>query len=131
MKTRLLIVDDSEGQRAQLRRVLESEGYEIDEAVDGIRACAKVHQERFDGVICDVNMPFMDGIKFVALIKLQAKNKSLPVLMLTSESSSDMRRRGKEAGANLWMVKPFEPDELVQTVKEMIRSQSAASAREY
>jgi two-component system chemotaxis response regulator CheY len=122
MKMRLLIVDDSEGQRAQLRQLLETAGYEIAEAVDGIRACAKVHQERFDGVISDVNMPFMDGIKFVALIKLQAQNKSLPVLMLTSEDSADMRRRGKEAGADLWMVKPFEPDELLRTVKGMIGS---------
>jgi two-component system chemotaxis response regulator CheY len=120
MKKRILIVDDSEGQRAQLRRVLEPEGYEVDEAVDGIRACAKVHLERFDAVICDVNMPYMDGIKFVALIKLQAVNESLPVLMLTSEGSSEMRRRGKEAGADLWMVKPFEPGELLRTLEGMI-----------
>jgi two-component system chemotaxis response regulator CheY len=120
MTARILIVDDSKGQRRHLRKVLEAAGFEVDEAVDGIRGCAKVHNERFDGVVCDVNMPYMDGIKFVALIKLQSKNETLPVVMLTSESSPEMMRRGKDAGASLWMVKPFEPEELVRNVTALL-----------
>lgn len=120
MTARILIVDDSEGQRRHLRGILEGAGFEVDEAVDGIRGCAKVHNERFDGVVCDVTMPYMDGIKFVALIKLQSKNESLPVLMLTSESSPEMIRRGKEAGASLWMVKPFEPAELIRNLEALL-----------
>ncbi len=122
MKPRILIVDDSDAQRRQLRTLLEGAGYECDEAVDGIRGCAKVHSERFDAVVCDVNMPYMDGIKFVALIKLQARNQELPVLMLTSEKSPEMMRRGKEAGASLWMIKPPEPAHLLQTVAGMLES---------
>jgi two-component system chemotaxis response regulator CheY len=120
MVARILIVDDSEGQRRNLRSILEGTGYEVDEAVDGIQGCVKVHGESFDGVVCDVNMPYMDGIKFVALIKLQSKNETLPVVMLTSESSPEMMRRGKDAGASLWMVKPFEPEELVRNVTALL-----------
>lgn len=120
MPSRILVVDDSAGQRKQLRIALEGAGFEVDEAVDGVTGCAKVHGARFDAVVCDVNMPYIDGLKFVALIKLQAQNESLPVLMLTSENSPEMIRRGKEVGAAAWLVKPFQSEHLLITLRELL-----------
>ena len=70
-------------------------------------------------VICDINMPIMDGLEMVERIKAQPENKTLPVLMLTTEGQLSLVKRAKQAGAVGWIVKPFNPNQLVQTVSKL------------
>jgi len=99
---------------------LKRAGFEMAEAADGQEGLAMVDSNRDLGmVICDINMPNMDGLEMVERIKGKPENKSLPVLMLTTEGQMAMVKRAKQAGAVGWIVKPFDPNQLVQTVSKL------------
>lgn len=117
----ILVVDDSASIRSMVAFTLKNEGYQVVEAGDGQEALKKAQGGRFDLVLTDVNMPIMDGITLCTELRKQASFKFTPVLMLTTESSADMKQKGKTAGATGWLVKPFNPEKLLSTIKRVVR----------
>lgn len=117
----ILIVDDSVSLRNMVAFTLKQEGYQIAEAGNGQEALTKARAGKFDLVLTDVNMPVMDGITFCTELRKLPNFKFTPVLMLTTESSPEMKQRGKTAGATGWLVKPFNPEKLLSTIKRVIR----------
>jgi len=116
----ILIVDDSNAIRQSVSFILEEAGYQITQAEDGVEAVKKLGDNSFDLVLTDVNMPNMDGIALTKYIRQAPQHQFTPVLMLTTESQSQMLQRGKEAGATGWIVKPFDQEKLLSTVKKLV-----------
>lgn len=120
MAKTVCVVDDSSSMRQLVRMTLSGAGYEILEAVDGQDALQKLGGRRVNLVISDVNMPRMDGISLVKALKQDANHKFTPVLMLTTESEDAKKREGQAAGAKAWIVKPFQPEQLLAAVQKLI-----------
>ena len=119
---KILIVDDSTTVRQQVGLVLTQAGYEVVEAADGREAVSAVTgTPDLSLVVCDVNMPIMDGLEFLETIKRAPENADLPVLMLTTEGQPAQMQRAKKAGAKGWMVKPFAPDLLLAAANKLAR----------
>lgn len=116
----ILAVDDSSSMRQMVSFTLKGAGHQVTEAQDGQDALNKAKTQQFDLIITDVNMPVMDGITFIRNLRSQANYKFTPMLMLTTESSTDKKAEGKAAGATGWIVKPFNPDQLLNTVKKVL-----------
>lgn len=119
MAKNILVVDDSAAQRKIVRLALQSKGYEVIEAGDGQEAIQKLAPD-LHLVICDVNMPVMDGLAFAAKMKADAAYKFLPIVMLTTESQEAMREKGMELGVRAWLNKPFSMDQLLDAVARLI-----------
>jgi len=116
----ILAVDDSSSMRQMVSFTLKGAGYDVVEAVDGQDALNKAKAQQFDLVVTDVNMPVMDGITFIRNLRAEANYKFTPMLMLTTESAADKKTEGKAAGATGWIVKPFNPDQLINTIKKVL-----------
>ncbi len=119
--THILAVDDSPSMRDMVRIALSAAGFQVSQAVDGEEALALARQHTFDLVLSDVNMPHMDGIDLIRALRAESAYKHTPILMLTTESSAERKREGKEAGATGWIVKPFDPASLVATMQRVLR----------
>jgi two-component system chemotaxis response regulator CheY len=119
--THILAVDDSRSMRDMVRIALVSAGFEVSQAADGEEALAIARTRSFDLVLSDVNMPRMDGIQLIKALRAESAYKHTPILMLTTESSPERKREGKEAGATGWIVKPFDPAQLVATMQRVLR----------
>lgn len=117
----ILVVDDSASLRNMVAFTLKQEGYQVVEAGNGQEALTKARAGKFDLVLTDVNMPVMDGITFCTELRKLPAFKFTPVLVLTTESSPEMKQRGKAAGATGWLVKPFNPEKLLSTIKRVVR----------
>jgi len=117
----ILVVDDSASLRNMVTFTLKQEGFDIVEAGNGQEALTKAQSGKFDLILSDVNMPVMDGITFCSELRKLPAFKFTPVLMLTTESSPEMKQKGKTAGATGWLVKPFNPEKLLSTIKRVIR----------
>lgn len=120
MAKTILVVDDSSSLRMAVRIALTGAGYEVVEAEDGKAALAKLDGRKLHLVISDVNMPNLDGYGFVQAMKQLPAYKYTPVVMLTTEDSSDKKERGREAGAKAWIVKPFQPPQLLTVVSKLV-----------
>jgi two-component system chemotaxis response regulator CheY len=107
--------------RDMVRIALTGAGFDVTQAADGHEALDIARKNSFDLVLSDVNMPRMDGISLIRALRAEHSYKHTPILMLTTESSMDRKREGKEAGATGWIVKPFDPDQLVATMKRVLR----------
>jgi len=116
----ILAVDDSSSMRQMVTFTLKGAGHQVTEAADGQEALNKAKSQQFDLIITDVNMPVMDGITFIKNLRTEVNYKFTPMLMLTTESSSDKKAQGKAAGATGWIVKPFNPDQLLNTVNKVL-----------
>ena len=118
---KILAVDDSASMRQMVSFTLSSAGHEVTEASDGVEAL-KVAKSRngFDLVISDINMPNMDGIALIKELRQLSDFKFTPILMLTTESGAEKKGEGKSAGATGWIVKPFNPDQLLATVMKVL-----------
>ncbi len=116
----ILAVDDSASMRQMVSFTLKSAGHQVTEATDGQHALDLARRQRFDLVISDVNMPKMDGITLIKQLRALDGYRLVPMLMLTTEAGSDKKAEGKAAGATGWIVKPFSPEQLLQTVKKVI-----------
>jgi two-component system chemotaxis response regulator CheY len=116
----ILAVDDSASMRQMVSFTLKGAGYEVIDAVDGVDALNKAKQQAVNLVITDVNMPNMDGITLISELRKLPNYKFTPLLMLTTESAPEKKQAGKAAGATGWIVKPFNPDQLLATVKKVI-----------
>jgi len=116
----ILAVDDSASMRQMVTFTLKGAGYEVVEASDGKEALEKAKGQQFDLVISDVNMPVMDGISLIKELRALSEYKFTPLLMLTTESGDDKKTQGKTAGATGWIVKPFNPDQLLATINKVL-----------
>lgn len=122
MKT-ILVVDDSGTVRQQVSIALKQAGFAILEAADGAQGLAAIESNRsIDMVVCDVNMPVLNGLEMVEQVKRNPEHKLLPILMLTTEGQPSLIKRAKAAGAVGWIVKPFDAKQLVQTAKHLTKS---------
>lgn len=119
MGKQIMIIDDSSSLRQLVHITLRSAGYEVLEAADGVDALAKLAGQKVHLMICDVNMPNMDGIAFLKEVKQSVQLRFTPIIMLTTESDEDHKRAAQEAGARAWMVKPFQPAQLLATVAKL------------
>jgi two-component system chemotaxis response regulator CheY len=119
--TKVLVVDDSNSIRDMVSFTLKGAGYEVVEAKDGVEGLSKGKLGGVDLVISDVNMPNMNGITLCQELRKLPAFKFTPILMLTTESSTDMKMKGKAAGATGWLVKPFNPEKLLSTIKRVVR----------
>jgi len=118
--TKILAVDDSTSMRQMVSFTLKGAGYEVIEAADGQEAFDLAKLGKVDLVLSDVNMPIMDGITLIKELRGLNDYKFVPMLMLTTESASDKKSEGKAAGATGWIVKPFNPDQLLSTIKKVL-----------
>ena len=116
----ILAVDDSASMRQMVSFTLKAAGFTVTEAVDGVDALGKARSGKFDLVLTDVNMPQMDGISLIRELRALPNYKFTPILMLTTESGADKKSEGKSAGATGWIVKPFNPDQLLATIKKVL-----------
>ena len=124
MGNTVMIVDDAAAIRQSVGYSLQESGFEVIEAVDGKDALSKLDKQKVDLMICDVNMPEMDGITLLKTVKQDDKYSShrfTPIIMLTTESGEDRKEEGKKYGAKIWMVKPFKPEQLIDAVKKLIK----------
>ncbi len=117
----ILAVDDSASMRQMVSFTLKSAGYDVVDAVDGIDAFDKAVQRRFDLVLTDQNMPRLDGIGLTKKLRGHPSFASTPILILTTESSDQMKQAGRAAGATGWLVKPFDPAKLIEVIGKVIR----------
>lgn len=120
MGKKILFVDDSASMRQVVGLALTSAGYEVTAAIDGKDGASKLDQERFACIITDLNMPNMNGIELIKAAKLNVNNKFTPIIMLTTKSSDEMKKQGQAAGAKVWVVKPFKPDQLLGVVQKLV-----------
>ena len=116
----ILTVDDSSTMRQMITFTLKGAGFDILEAGDGVEALEVAKGKKLSLVITDVNMPRMDGITLVQRLRAMPEFKFTPILVLTTESDTSMKLRGKEAGATGWIVKPFSPEKLLDVVNKVI-----------
>jgi two-component system chemotaxis response regulator CheY len=119
MAKTIMVVDDSASLRQVVKMALEGAGYAVIEAGDGAAALAMLDGRTIDMVVCDVNMPRMNGIEFVKAAKILPKYRFMPILMLTTESQESKKEEGKAAGAKAWMLKPFAPTSLLNAVAKL------------
>ena len=117
----ILAVDDSASMRQMVAFTLKNAGYEVTDAVDGQDALEKAKTRDFDLVLTDQNMPRLDGIGLTKKLRGQPKFKNTPILILTTESSEQMKQAGRAAGATGWIVKPFDPAKLIEVIKKVVR----------
>ena len=117
----ILAVDDSPSMRKMVSFTLSGAGYNVVEAVDGQDALEKAESHNIDLVLADQNMPRLDGIGLTRRLREHPKFKSIPILILTTESSDQMKQAGRAAGATGWLVKPFDPNRLIEVIQKVIR----------
>lgn len=120
MSKRILTVDDSPTFRHMVACTLRGAGYEVIEAADGREALAKASRTPVDFILTDHNMPMMDGLMLIQALRATPQYGAVPIVMLTTESSADMKAQGRAAGATGWMVKPFAPERLLEVVRRVI-----------
>ncbi len=116
----IMTVDDSSSVRQMVSFTLKNAGYDVLEAVDGRDALYKVNSAKVHMVITDLNMPNLDGIGLIRALRSSDSYKFTPIVMLTTESQVEKKMEGKSAGATGWIVKPFQPDQLIAVVRKVL-----------
>lgn len=120
MAKTVLAVDDSRSVRQMVALTLKGAGYDVVEAADGKEGLDKAKAQSINLVLTDQNMPNMDGLTLVKSLRALPQYKVTPILILTTESGDNMKAQGKSAGATGWLVKPFDPQRLLEVVKKVI-----------
>lgn len=120
MGRQALIVDDSATMRRMVAATLKKAGFAVVEGQNGEDALSKVTGQRFDLVITDFNMPVMGGIALVRELRAKAQFRGVPILVLTTETEESRRSEGRAAGATGWIVKPFDPNQLLQVIARLV-----------
>jgi len=119
MAKQILTVDDSKTMREMVSFTLKAAGYDILEAEDGKVALSVLDGKKIDAIIADLNMPNMNGFELIKALREQPTYRFTPILMLTTEGDTSKKEEGKTAGATGWIVKPFDPEKLVEVVKKV------------
>lgn len=117
----ILVVDDASSIRFALNALLTEAGFNVVEAEDGQDALAQLSQSRIHLIISDLNMPIMDGLTFLREVKAHPGFRYIPFIMLTTENAPELRQQGAEAGAKVWLTKPFEPQSLLDNLAKVIQ----------
>jgi two-component system chemotaxis response regulator CheY len=117
----VLVVDDSPTMRGMIQRALVAGGYHVLSATDGVDGLRQLQDTPVHAILTDINMPRMDGLAFIRAVRQQAGFARTPILVLTTEGEADMKAAGKAAGATGWIVKPFDPEQLRETVGLVLR----------
>ena len=118
----VLAVDDSQSIRQMVAATLVSGGYQVELAEDGLAGLKLAEKKAYDVVISDVNMPNMGGYQFVRELRKLPEHQFTPVLMLTTEFEQRHKQQGRDAGANGWIIKPIDPDQLLRAVTRVTPS---------
>ena len=121
MPKAVLVVDDSMSMRQMVSFTMKEAGFEVIEGGNGQEAIARVQGKSVNLVITDLNMPVMDGMTLIRKLRATPAFKFTPILMLTTESQQEKKMEGKAAGATGWIVKPFNPEQLLQVVNKVVR----------
>lgn len=121
MARKILAVDDSASIRQMVSFTLKSAGHTVVEAVDGADGIAKARATQFDLILTDQNMPNTDGLTLIKTLRALPEYRTTPILMLTTESSEEMKTQGRSAGATGWLVKPFNPAKLLEVLGKVFR----------
>lgn len=116
----VLVVDDSVTMRMMMRDLLTEAGFTVDVSQDGEEALQKTSHVHFDFIFTDQNMPKLDGLNFIKSLRAMPEYRETPVVMLTTEASQEMREKGRAAGANGWMVKPFDPSKVIMVCNSLL-----------
>ncbi|MCB9061910.1 MAG: response regulator [Halobacteriovoraceae bacterium] len=117
---KILVVDDSESIRTQLKSLLTEKGHSVVEAADGEDGLSTLNGNKdVNLIICDVNMPKMDGITMCTKVSEDASVNSIPIFMLTTESNADLKEKGKKAGVRAWITKPYSDDKLLSAIQKV------------
>ena len=116
----VLTVDDSVSLRKLVANALATAGHQVTEAANGTDALNAVKLLKFDLVISDLNMPVMDGLTFIRNLRNLAAYKHTPILVLTTDMDPAKKKAAKESGATGWLVKPFDPDQLLATIRKVL-----------
>ena len=119
MSKRILTIDDSKTMRDMLLLTLTDAGFEVLQAVDGQDGLDVLKRERVDVVITDINMPKMNGYEVIQHLRANPDHKKTPILVLTTESDQENKIRARDAGANGWIVKPFDPERLADVINQV------------
>jgi two-component system chemotaxis response regulator CheY len=119
MPKKIITVDDAMTMRRMVSFTLQEAGHQVLEAADGVAALNLLRNERVDLVISDVNMPNMDGITLTRRLRELNHFKTIPIILLTTESAPEVKAQGRAAGATGWMVKPFKPEQLLALVQKL------------
>ncbi|WBO24613.1 response regulator [Sphingomonas abietis] len=117
----IMTVDDSPSMRMLLRAALSDLGYAVSEAEDGVAALEKFEHEAPDLLITDINMPRLDGFGLIEAVRDKPDLRCLPILVLTTEGSTEKRARARQAGATGWIVKPFHPEKLAVAIRRVLQ----------
>ncbi len=117
---KILAADDSASMRQMVSFTLKSKGHEIIQAVDGQEALTMAQKGSVDLVLTDLNMPKMDGLSLIKQLRMLPNYRFTPILMLTTEADASRKQEGKAAGATGWIVKPFNPEQLLQTIDRVL-----------
>ena len=121
MSKTALIVDDSTTMRRMVGLTLREAGFEVVEGANGQEGLVQLDAAAVDIIVTDVHMPIMDGLTMVQAVRQRGDHRFTPILILTTERSDEMKRRGKEAGASGWIIKPFNPRQLHEVVCRLLR----------
>ncbi|MEM1380491.1 MAG: response regulator [Pseudomonadota bacterium] len=116
----ILAIDDSRTMRTMLKVALTNAGFDVQLAEDGIDGLEQFEKSVPDAVITDINMPRLDGFGVIDGIRKESQYRSVPILVLTTESANDLKMRAKTAGATGWIVKPFDQDKLVGALRRLV-----------
>lgn len=126
MSNKILIVDDSYAVRSLVTMTLKFQGYEVIAAENGQEALDKLEQhDHVDAIFLDLLMPIMGGFECLSHIRANHKYKDLPIVILTTEGQKENEKKGLELGASHYLVKPFEPFELLSTVEGLFKKKAA------
>lgn len=120
MSKKILTVDDSASIRQMVSFTLKQAGYDVVEAIDGRDGLSKAQSSAVNLVITDLNMPNMNGIELIRALRQEESYKFTPILMLTTESDDSKKSEGKQAGATGWIVKPFNPEQLLKVIERVL-----------
>ena len=120
MSATILVADDDEMFRELVTEILTQGGYAVVRVKDGAEGWEALQHKKIDLAVLDLNMPNMDGLELIKKVREEGKHRFTPIVMLTTESSEEKKKAGREAGASGWIVKPFKPEQLLKVVKMVL-----------
>ena len=120
MSHSILVVDDTKSMRKMVAAALQEAGYSVEEAGDGAEALEKAKAQVFDLVVTDHNMPRMDGVTLVRALRALPEYDEVALIVLSTETGAELKAKGREAGATGWMAKPFDPQKMLDIVKQFL-----------